>query len=261
MPTWKIVQKNKVPKLKNALFIEGLPGIGNVGKVAIDFMIDEIKAVKVYEITSFSFPHSVFVNDKNLVELPTVEIYYKKVKGRDLLLMSGDVQPIDEKGCYEFSNDVLDLMQKHYVTETITLGGIGLSEIPKKPKVYMAGNSQKIASQYQKNLRGIVEKSLYGVVGPIVGVSGLLVGLASQRKIDAVCLLSETYGHPMYLGIKGARELLRALEKKLSLKINLKKLEREIKEIEAEVKKTEVQDTSKTGTYVKGGSTEVNYIG
>ena len=78
MSMWKNVQVGKIPKLNNPLFIEGLPGIGNVGKVAIDFMIDELKAIKLYEITSSAFPHSVFVNEENLVELPTVEIYYKK---------------------------------------------------------------------------------------------------------------------------------------------------------------------------------------
>jgi uncharacterized protein len=260
MNSWKIVQFGKVPQLNNPLFIEGLPGIGNVGKVAIDFMIDELEAIKIYEITSSTFPHSVFVNEKNLVELPTVEVFYKKMKGRDLLLLGGDVQPIDEAGCYQFSNNVLDLLEKHGVKELITLGGIGLSDIPQKPKVFMTGNNGTITSSYKKELNGIVENSLYGVVGPIVGVSGLLVGLASQRKMNAICLLAETYGHPMYLGVKGARELLRAIDKKLSLKLNLKKLEKEIKDIEAEIKKTEVQDASKSGTFVKG-QTEVNYIG
>ena len=38
---WKIMQFGKIPKLNNPVFIEGLPGIGNVGKVAVDFVIDE----------------------------------------------------------------------------------------------------------------------------------------------------------------------------------------------------------------------------
>ena len=45
MESWiKIVEK---VKLKNPLLIEGLPGIGNVGKVAVDFIIDNIKAKKI----------------------------------------------------------------------------------------------------------------------------------------------------------------------------------------------------------------------
>src|SRR3989344_6011927 len=235
---WKIIQFGKNPKLNKPVFIEGLPGIGNVGKIAVDFLIDEIKAVKLYEITSHTFPHSVFVNEDNLVELPIVEVFYKQFSGkRDLLLLGGDVQPIDEVSSYEFSEKILDMVEKFNVKEVITLGGIGLADIPKKPRVYCTGNTKKIIEKYKHNL---VSNNLYGVVGPIVGVSGLLLGLASRRNIEAITFLAETYGHPMYLGIKGAKEILKILDKKLGLNIDISKLDREIKDIERELmKKTE----------------------
>ena len=110
---WKIRQFGKAPKLSKATFIEGLPGIGNVGKVAVDFLIDELKAKKLYEITSYTFPHSVFVNEDNLIELPIVEVFYRQSGGKnDILLLSGDVQPIDEVSSYEFSEKILDIAQK-----------------------------------------------------------------------------------------------------------------------------------------------------
>mgnify|MGYP001571831445 CR=1 FL=1 len=235
---WNIMQFGKTPKLNKPVFIEGLPGIGNVGKIAVDFLIDELKAKKLYEITSYTFPHSVFVNEDNLVELPVVEVFYKQFSGkRDILLLGGDVQPVDEISSYEFSDKVLELAQKLSCKEVITLGGVGLAEIPKKPKVYCTGNSKKIIESYKNEL---VSNSLYGVVGPIVGVSGLLVGLASRKDMEAISFLAETYGHPMYLGIKGAKEILKVLNKKLSLSLDISKLDREIKDIESEVlKKTE----------------------
>ena len=86
----------------------------------------------------------------------------------------------------------------------------------------------------------MVSNNLYGVVGPIVGVSGLLLGLSSRRDIESISFLAETYGHPMYLGIKGAKEILRIINKKLDLKLDVNKLDKEIKNIESElVKKTE----------------------
>ncbi|MBI2653777.1 PAC2 family protein [Candidatus Woesearchaeota archaeon] len=235
---WKVMQFSKLPKLNNPVFIEGLPGIGNVGKVAVDFLIDELNAKKLYEITSYTFPHSVFVNEDNLVELPLVEVFYKELKGKkDLLLLGGDVQPVDEISSYEFSEKILDIVQKFNGKEVITLGGIGLTDIPKKPKVYCTGNSKKIIQKYKSDL---VSNNLYGVVGPIVGVSGLLLGLASRRNIEAISFLAETYGHPMYLGIKGAKEILRILNKNLGLNLDINKLDKEIKDIESEIiKKTE----------------------
>ena len=235
---WKIIQSGKSPELRNPIFIEGLPGIGNVGKIAVDFLIDELKAKKLYEISSYTFPHSVFVNEDNMVELPIVELFYAKSgHKRDLLLMGGDVQPIDEISSYEFSDKVLDIVQRFRGTEIITLGGIGLADIPKKPKVYCTGNSKKIIERYQDEN---VSNKLYGIVGPIVGVSGLLLGLSSRRNMEAISLLAETYGHPMYLGIKGAKEILKVLNRKLGLKLDINKLDKEIKDIEGEImRKTE----------------------
>jgi len=234
MSTWKIDHISKKPKLNHPILIEGLPGIGNVGKVAVDFLIDELKAKKLYEITSNTFPHSVFVNEDNLVELPKIEVFYKKYnsKRQDLILLGGDVQPVDEVSSYEFSEKVLDIAEQFKGKEIVTLGGIGLGEVPKKPKVYCTGNSKKIIQKYKN---GMVNDKLYGVVGPIVGVSGLLVGLAKGRKMDAISFLAETYGHPMYLGIKGAIEILKVLNKELKLGISMKRLNKEIKEIETEL--------------------------
>jgi hypothetical protein len=234
--TWKIKLFGKKPKLNKPILIEGLPGIGNVGKVAVDFIIDELKAVKLYELFSYTFPHSVFVNEKNLVELPTIEIYYKKMKkGNDILLLAGDVQPIDEVSCYEFSEMILDILKEFKGTEIITLGGIGLQAVPKKPKVYCTGNSKKIIEKYKKGT--ILNEKLYGIVGPIIGVSGLLLGLGEKRNIPAISMLAETYGHPMYLGVKGAREILKVLNKKLNLGIRLQDLDKEIKDLEIEMMK------------------------
>ena len=234
MTPLKIDQIGKKPKLSNPTLIEGLPGIGNVGKVAIDFLIEELKAKKLYEITSYSFPPSVFVNEDNLIELPKVEVFYKQFHGKknDLILLGGDVQPTDEISSYEFSEKILDLFEEFNGKEIITLGGIGLAEEPRKPKIYCTGNSKGIVHKYKDKM---VNDKLYGVVGPIIGVSGLLVGLAKRRKIDAIAFLAETYGHPMYLGIKGAVELLKFFDAKLKLKIDMKKLHNEIKEMESDI--------------------------
>ena len=59
--SWKIKQFGKKPKLKNPTLIEGLPGIGNVGKIAADFIVDELKAKKdSEEIRNIIFPIELF---------------------------------------------------------------------------------------------------------------------------------------------------------------------------------------------------------
>src|SRR3989344_1260155 len=226
-----IVKRLKNVKFRNPVMIEGLPGMGNVGKITVDFLIETLKAVKIYEISSYDFPNCVFVNEKGLTELPKVEIYYKKSGNRDLFLVSGDVQPVSEEACYEFCDNLLNLFSEFNGKEIVTLGGIGLEDMPKNPKVYCAGTDKAFISKFMTN--GI--KNAEGVVGPIIGISGLLMGLGKMKHMKGVVLLVETLGLPTYLGIKEARELLKILNKHFKLGLNINELNKEVKIIENEV--------------------------
>jgi uncharacterized protein (TIGR00162 family) len=233
--SWKFEQIPKtLPKLNKPILIVGLPGIGNVGKIAADFIIDETKAKMLYNVFSYELPNSVFVNDSNLIELPTIEMYGRKgTKGKDLIILTGDVQPAEETSSYEFCEKVLDVAEKLKVSLVITLGGIGLSDVPKKPQLFCTGNAPNVIKDFKKGLK--LNEKLYGIVGPIIGVSGLMVGLAGKRKLPAVCMLAETLGHPAYLGIQGAREIVKALNKKIGLNIKISRVDKEIADIESEI--------------------------
>ncbi len=230
--SWMYVKTASV-QLKNPVLIEGLPGIGNVGKVTADFIIDQLKAKKIFEFHGRSIPHSVFVTEKNLVELPRIELFAVKAKHRDILILAGDVQPLSEEACFEFCELVLHVCKDLGCKDIIALGGIGLKQVPKNPKVYCTGTEKATVQAFVK-ATGVSNK-LYGVVGPIIGVSGVIVGLAGREKMANIALLAETFGHPMYLGIKGAKELLKVLNDYLKLKLNLKQLDDDIAELEEEM--------------------------
>ncbi|MDP1694008.1 MAG: PAC2 family protein, partial [Candidatus Woesearchaeota archaeon] len=72
--TWDIKKVANVT-FKNPILIEGLPGVGNVGKIAVDFLIEKLSAQKILECSSYDLPHCVFVNEENTIELPMIEVY------------------------------------------------------------------------------------------------------------------------------------------------------------------------------------------
>jgi len=110
------------------------------------------KAKKIIEIHSHYFPHSVFINERNLIDIPILTIYHKKVKKQDFLFLSGDVQPIDEPACYDFCETIIDFVKKSGCKEVVTLGGIGLQKIPKKPKVYITGTDKNMLKRSKKQI-------------------------------------------------------------------------------------------------------------
>ena len=78
----KIVKIEDI-KLKDAILLEGLPGVGNVGKLAAMHLIEELKAEKCTEIYSSHFPPQVLIDDDGVVKLVNNELYYYKGKGKN----------------------------------------------------------------------------------------------------------------------------------------------------------------------------------
>lgn len=230
--SWTIHHEKKTP-IKNPVVLIGMPGIGNIGKIVLDFIIDDLKAHKIAEFHGTGLPHSVFVNEDNLVELPSIEVWTKRIKNKHYLFITGDVQPINEEHCYQFCELLMTQLKKWHSRLVITIGGIALKEEPESPNVYITGTTHNAIHSFARGIN--VKKDIHGVVGPIIGITGVALGIADRHDIPAVSLLTETLGHPMYVGITGAKQILKIIKKKIGLPIKLKQLDKEIEKIEAEI--------------------------
>lgn len=215
-------------ELKNPILIEGLPGLGLVGKIATRYLIKQLKAQKFAYLYSPHFPYFVLVSKKGGVRLLRGTFYFwKNDKGEnDLILFTGDSQAQTIEGQYEISNFILDFAQKHDVNIIITIGGYRVET--DKPRVVAAATSQSLLD---KALHANAVISPMG--SPIVGTAGLILGLAPFRRIEALCLLGETRG---YLpDPKAAKSVLEVLLKILGVNIDLAGLDSEIARAESMV--------------------------
>ena len=132
MIMWKVHER---PILYKPVLIEGLPGIGNVGKMTAEYMIEKLNAKKFADVYSDNFPYHVFINKKSIVDLPRNEFYFYKGEKHDLVIMTGDFQSMTPQGHYEISKSVLEFSKDLGVKKIITVGGYGVEGIPNKPKV------------------------------------------------------------------------------------------------------------------------------
>ncbi len=224
MGFWKVVRLDKkfIDKIKKPTLIVGLPGVGNVAKLTVDLLVKELKAKPIIELESDAMPSSVKINKDNLIELPHIYIYEAFINKQYFLFLAGDFQPLEEVVSVDFSITVLKIFKKLKGKEIITLAGIGLPTIPKKPKIYCTSYSKKLVDSFNKSLN--LKTKIYNVVGSVIGASGLLVGFSEKKNVNAVLLLVETYGHPLFLGVDSARSLLKLLNKKFGFNVNPKLL-------------------------------------
>lgn len=223
------IKELKQVELKDPILIEGLPGLGLVGKIAIRYLIKKLQAKKLAFLYSPHFPYYVLVNKKGNVRLLRGTFYYweNKNKQNDLILFTGDSQSQTIEGQYEIANCMLDFSQKNKVKTIATIGGYR-KEITGKPHVYVAATSQKLI-EHALNSGASLGKS----GSPIVGTAGLILGLAGFKKIEAMCLLGETRGYmPDPLAAKSVLEVLKTA---FNFEIDLDGLDEEITNAETMV--------------------------
>ena len=123
--------------LKDAILLEGLPGVGNVGKLAAMHLIEELKAKKCMEIYSSHFPPQVLIDEDGIVNLVNNELYYYNGKGkeRDLLFLVGEYQGMDSSGQYDLCQKLIDLVKDMGVTTIYTLGAVSYTHLT-LPTIY-----------------------------------------------------------------------------------------------------------------------------
>jgi len=240
----------------NPVLIEGLPGLGLVGKIALRYLIKQLKPIKFAYLYSPHFPYFVLVNKKGNVRLLRGAFYYhKNPDGNDLILFTGDSQSQTIEGQYEIANRMLDFSEKYGVKTIATIGGYRM-EPKEKPRVFIAATNHVLLEQALA-AGGILSKA----DSPIVGTAGLILGLSKFKKIDALCLLGETRGYlpdPM-----SSKSVLEVLKETFHFNLDLKGLDEEIVKSETmvaklqqieekralEAEETKKQDDKKT-TYI-----------
>jgi len=208
-------------ELKKPILVVGLPGVGLVGKLVAEHLVDELEAEKVMEVYSPHFPPQVLVNKDCTVRPVSNIIYYGKANGKDILFLVGDHQSTTSQGHYELCSLYLDIAEEFEVPIIYTLGGYPTGKLIYEETVLGVANDIKLIEEIKK----------YGVEfresepsGGIVGASGLLVAFSRMRGIDAVCLMGMTPGYLM--DPKSAQSLLKLLCKIFEIEVNTDSLQK-----------------------------------
>ncbi|UCE73345.1 MAG: proteasome assembly chaperone family protein [Methanomassiliicoccales archaeon] len=250
-----IVNYLEKPDIKDPILIEGLPGVGNVGKLAAEHLIDELHAVKFAALYSKHFPPQVLVGENGVAKLVNNEFHFVKSSDKaqkDLIILIGDYQGMTPEGQYELASKVLDVAKEFGVKKIFTLGGYGMGKVVKYPRVLGATTTDELVKEMME----------YGITFPkgepgsgIVGASGLLLGLGKLMGMESVCLMGETSGY--FADPKAAQAVLEVLTKILNVKIDFKELEMKAKEIDYMASK--LKDLERTMT--EGQEEDLNYFG
>jgi hypothetical protein len=177
-----------IPSLENPVFVQGLPGFGNVGRIAAHLLIKFCEAKPFAELYSPSFPDYVSISSKGITYLPKYEFYAAPMEKNNIIIMTGETQPSfdDVLAHYQVCSEIVDFAEKLGCHFMVTMGGVPITE--EKAQVYVAATSSKLATEFMEKGAVIYSK------GRIVGGTGLTLALAKERRLDGICLLGTTTG-------------------------------------------------------------------
>jgi hypothetical protein len=215
-----------------SVLIQGLPGLGFVGKIAIDFLIDQLKPTKLAELysTYIALPDGdlgVRVELDGTFELPKYEFYAYDQEGQSLILLTGEIQPA-AWGQYQVATRILDYADKLGCTNVVALGG-HIIQGRKSDTVYAIGSSKDVVDELKR------QKIQLAQAGAVKGAFGILLGLAKKRSMPCLGLLGATPGTHPDLG--AARNILRALATIYKIPISLEDIDKRIVDMETRVKR------------------------
>ncbi|WP_224269838.1 proteasome assembly chaperone family protein [Haloprofundus salinisoli] len=220
------------PELADPVLIEGLPGVGHVGKLAAEYLRDEFDGELVRRVYSSDFPPQVSVNDEGVADLTCAELHAASVDGTDLLLLTGDHQAQSNAGHYRLTDAFLDIAEEFGVSRAFALGGVPTGELVEEYTVL--GAVSEAGGKEELEDAG-VEFRPDEPAGGIVGVSGLILGLGKRRDLDAACLMGETSGY--LVDPKSARAVIEVLQHVLDFEVDFASLEERAEEMEEVVGK------------------------
>ncbi len=193
------------PDLKKPIVIAAMQDMGNVGKIVINFINDNLKTKKFRTVKS-SYPS--YVLDKGgYIDLPDEKWEYGYAD--DLIVFGGGAgQPQSSEELHALCQDVIDISKKYSAKFIYTLGGFHTNrQLDKSPQTFVTATSVQLARQLEKSkFETTPQKSL------ITGFNGLVLGYAKTNGIQGIGLYAEL-NEPEIPQFRAAKSIIKTLEK------------------------------------------------
>jgi hypothetical protein len=236
--------------LDEPTLVEGLPGVGHVGKLAVEHLLEEFESEHVATVYSEHFPPQVTV-ENGRSQLAGAEYHAVDAAGQDLLVLTGDHQAGDGPGHYRVASLFLDVAEEFDCTAAYALGGVPTGELIEEYSVVGAVNDEVLLEPLAD---AGVEFREDEPAGGIVGISGLVLGLGERRGLPAACLMGETSGY--LVDPKSARAVLEVLGELLAFDVDYGSLEERADEMEEVMEKMQEMQQAQTPS-----EDDLRYIG
>ncbi len=214
-----VISYYEEPELHKPVLIEGLPGVGNVGKIVADFLAEKLEAKHFATVMSKHFPPQVLINSEGVGIMASNELFYVKDVGEshlDVIFLLGDFQAATAEGQFLVCNEMMnEIFLRYDVSTVFTLGGYGTGKMV--DDAALLGAATDIETRDKLAPYGVTFRP-GEPAGGIIGASAILLGLAQFHGIEGACIMGETSGY--LVDYKSAAKVLDVVEKLLGTSLD-----------------------------------------
>jgi proteasome assembly chaperone (PAC2) family protein len=179
---------NEVGLPPHRLILEAVPGVGNVGKLVLDTLIETEESALLARILHPDLPPHSTLEDGLLVP-PHLSIHSVKVKNQTLITITGMGQPMTPRGQHELAEAILELAEESGTEMLLVLAG--LSAEPGDDGVHITCSSSEVKSALNEAGVAVSDEQ---PAGGMLGLAGLIASLAPLHDVPSAAVIAETIG-------------------------------------------------------------------
>ena len=175
---------------EHAAMLEAVPGVGNVGKIVVDSLVDKHPSRTIGWILHPDFPPHSTLDSNGLVSPPRININSILLPdGRTVITVGGPLQPMTATGQHESSEAILEMASESGTPQLLVLAGLAAGTDDREIHVICAD------AEVRKNLEANdIPVSREHPEAGMIGIAGLLISLSPLSGVPAVGLVAETIG-------------------------------------------------------------------
>jgi len=175
---------------KNAMIFVAFPGVGNVGKCAIDELLQSNEHHEVLRLHPVGLPPIAELDAQGLLAPPHIKVHRVETSGNQVLYtLSGHSQPNQAIEQSMLARQILEFLKDSMIHQIFVFAG--LMDEPERKEIFVVTTS--IESQKKMLEMGVHVRTDEPRSGAI-GVSALIASLAPVYGLESSCVISSTVG-------------------------------------------------------------------
>ena len=122
-----------------------LPGVGNIGKAALDALNSTNDAIEIARLHHTALPPLAVLDEDGLLSPPHLSVRAIEMKGDNwLITITGSSQPLEPNNQGLMAREILQLLKEHQIDDLVVLAGMVDDALSKEIFIVPSSSSYRV---------------------------------------------------------------------------------------------------------------------